>query len=434
LFSNTVCHCWQAIFRFVQTLNSFKKYIFSTFAARFTIGIINLLLLTVSARVLGDVGRGIINLFVVHIAVIHTATELMAGPSVVFFATRIPSAQLRLIALTWSFFIVSFLSALVLVFQTLPREWIFLLWATSFLTAFTSIQMQLRAGREQLIGYNLITASIPILQIIFFLGAVYFLGPDLHHYFSSWLLALGVVSMAILPDWFKDFEGKIDRQSLQSSVLEMFSRGKWVFIANLFYTLAIRFSYLMIDTWQGKAMLGRFGTGVTITESVLVITGSMAFVVYAKIANAGKENVPDISRLNAMAFWLTTLVCIMLSLIPSALWTFILGTDFADVPGVIRVYAPAICILSISIVLSNYFGGQGLYHLSAFGSLSAFFGAVISGYFLVRFFGITGAAISIFCGHFAQLVCLLYSFQKNEKETTVVQFFTPLFKPYLLFK
>jgi O-antigen/teichoic acid export membrane protein len=415
-------------------LNSFKKYIFSTFASRFTIGIINLLLLTVSARVLGDVGRGVINLFVVHMAVIHTASELMAGPSVVFFATRIPSAQIRLIALTWSFIIVSLLTVLVLVFQTLPEEWVFLLWTASFLTAFTSIQMQLRAGREQLLGYNLINASIPILQIIFFMGAVYFLGPDLHHYFSSWLLALGVVSIAILPDWFKDFEGKIDRQSLQSSVLEMFSRGKWVFIANLFYTLAIRFSYWMIDTWQGKAMLGRFGTGVTITESVLVITGSMAFVVYAKISNAGKENIPDIGRLSAMAFWLTTIVCIILALIPSTLWTFILGKDFADVPSVIRVYAPAVCILSISIVLSNYFAGQGLYHLSAFGSLSAFFGAVISGYFLVRYFGTIGAAFSILCGNLAQVVWLLYSFQNNEKKTTVKQFFTPFFTPYLLFK
>ncbi len=415
-------------------MNNFRKYIFSTFASRLTIGIINLLLLAVSARVLGDVGRGVINLFVVHMALIHTATELMAGPSVVFFATRIPSAQLRMIALTWSLLIVSLLSLLVFVFQTLPREWVFLLWTASFLTAFTSIQMQMRAGKEQILGYNLINASIPVLQIIFFMGAVYFLGADIHHYFSAWLLALGVVSISILPDWFKDFEGKLDRQALQSSILEMFSRGKWVFIANLFYTLAIRFSYWMIDTWQGKAMLGRFGTGVTITESVLVITGSMAFVVYAKISNAGKENIPDISRLNAMAFWLTTLVCVVLAMIPSTLWTFILGNDFADVPAVIRVYAPAVCVLSVSIVLSNYFAGQGLYHLSAFGSLSAFFGAVISGYFLVRFFGTTGAAVSILCGNIAQVIWLLYSFQKNEKEATVRQFLSPLFKPYLLLK
>jgi O-antigen/teichoic acid export membrane protein len=407
--------------------------IFTTFAARLLAALVNLCLLLLSARMLGAEGRGVIHLFMVHLALINIASELMAGPSVVYFATRLRTDHLRVIAMVWSIGIITLLTLLFRVAGTLPSEWIFLLWSISLLSAFTGIQMQVRAGREQLLGYNVIQLSVPLLQCLLFGIFIYFVGADVHYYFSAWILALGLVSLSILPEWVKEFSSAMAWQELREAGKNMLDKGRWIFVANLFHLLSVRITFWMINSWNGTEELGRYGTAVSLTESLLIFSGSLSLALYARISNRGKEHAPNINKLNALALWITLLGSATLLLFPEELWQSLLGKTFTGTRLLMALYAPSVVVMASSTVLSNYFSGMAMYRIPALGSLLAFAVTCATGILLVRTQMAQGAALAVCAGNLIQFFWLVYARSKQEPDFSLQTFVQPIIKPFQIF-
>ena len=157
-----------------------------------------------------------------------------------------------------------------------------------------------------------------------------------------------------------------------------------------------RLSYYIIEKYFDRATLGVFSIGVQISESVWIISKSIAMVQYARIANSRD---PVYSRdLTAAFIRITTLLTLVilgfLLILPSGFFVLIFRSDFSNLHQVILSLSAGILAIAISLMLSHYFSGSGKpWHNTISSGVGLIF-TLLLGFVLIPRMGITGAGIT----------------------------------------
>jgi O-antigen/teichoic acid export membrane protein len=402
------------------------------FFSKVIVALLNFLLLLYSARLLGAESRGIINLLVVNLSIIVLFSELFSGPVLVYFSTRINNHKLKLIAGVWNF-ISSCMVVFVLKYFNLGRdEFYFELLIVSILYGNLNIYQLIFTGLEKINELNFILVLNSTLHIVlFFIISSLVPKSDVHVYFVSWISALGISNLIAL-SISKNEKINSAEISYVDFIKDIFRKSKWIFLANLLHLLAVRIIYFFIESSYGNTILGIMGTGISLSESLLLISSSISTILYSRISNVNVIDKPNEMLLCNAGFWISFLGWIFLIVMPESFWSLLIGKDFFGIKTIFVFYGPSVLLMVLSTILSNFYSGNGNYKTPAIGSALGLFFAIVLSILFIKNYGIMGALITAFISNLFQLIWLFYYYKKSQTNIKFVQMLRSIFNPFQL--
>lgn len=402
------------------------------FLTKFIVAICSFTLLLLSAKLLGAESRGIINIAVVNLSIMLLVSELFSGPILVYFASRINNRKLISIAAIWNITSVSLVSLLLKQLKLSNDGYNFEIWITAVLQGNLGIYQMINTGNEKIKQLNIQLLLVAVIQLLsFYCIAIFTQSPDIHFYFLAWIFSLGIANVY---SFFNEVRNEhLENISYKNGIILIFNKSKWIFLSNMLHLLAVRIIYFFIEKSKGHFTLGIMGTGISLSESLLLISSSISIILYARISNNEKDKKPNELFFCNAGFWLSLLGWFTLLLIPKAFWDFLIGRDFLEIHTIILFYGPSVLIMALSTILSNYFSGMGNYKISALGSGLSLIIATVLSLLLIEPFGIYGAMLVAFISNLFQLIWLIYKYNSQQSNLRFIDILANIFNPKKLF-
>jgi O-antigen/teichoic acid export membrane protein len=273
-------------------------------------------------------------------------------------------------------------------------------------------------GKEKIAASNFIGLLQPLLIIISLALLIFFTGwRNIYTYIFSLYISFGV-SLIISYIYVIRLFGKVKITTFRENFRvmgEMFRYGIMNQVAHITQMLSFRMSFYVIDKFLGEGAVGIYSNGISLAESVWLISKSISMVQYARIANSDDR---DYSRKLTMQLVkastvLSLIILIPLLVLPSGFYRFIFGEGFSDVGIVIRSLSGGVIIYNISILLGHYFSGTGRYHINAIASTAGMAVAAILFFTLIPRFGVAGAGYATSVSYLFTTAILLYYYRKE---------------------
>lgn len=387
--------------------------ILSTTAARLIIAITNLGIVTIAARTLGAEGMGTISLFILGITFIQLVSALVGGSVLVYMSARFPLIQLIVPAWIWTLLISASGSWLLITFNLAPPEFALDLFFISLLQSLFSINQNIQIGKEKIMQYNLAAIAQSLLMLAS-LGLIFTFStsPQVIDYIHALYFSFGIaflISFAGIIKYF--FPAKPFNREV---IWETFRFGSYVQVASILQLVNYRLSYYIIERFFDRATLGIFSIGVQISESVWIISKSIALVQYSRISNSKDDKYNVKITLDFIKFTtvFTILVIAFLLLLPQEFFVLVFRSDFRNVGQVIMSISPGILAVAISLMFSHYFSGSGKpWHNTISSGIGLVF-TVALGFTLIPAMGIVGAGITSSLAYSASMVYQFIVFKR----------------------
>lgn len=354
----------------------------STFSTKVITSMINLLVVIIISRAMGPEGKGEASLIITSIALVMMLCNIIGGATLVYLVPRYNFFQLFLLSWAWTVLICS---AAFTVWYT-GRSWLpptvldrypIAIFELSVLSSFMSINLTLLLGKERIMSNNLIS----LLQSLLNLGllALFIFGmkePTILSYIQTLYLTFGactLISLLLIAKHFTSFS----LQGFSSVIGESFRLGLANQAGHVMQFLSLRLSFYMLDEVRGRDAVGIYSNGVSIVESIWLITNSIAIVQYARIANSDDRVYAQ--QLTLKLIRLSTLVCIpaliIMAALPPSFYVWLFGTGFEGVTFVIWTLAPGVLFYNTGLITGHYFSGIGKYHVN---TMANFLGLVLT--------------------------------------------------------
>lgn len=389
------------------------RKIISTTASRLLIAIVNLAIVWISARQLGAEGMGTISLIILGISINQMVSAMVGGSALVYLVPRHPLMQLLTPAWIWAVLVSAGGSSLLGWFSLVPREFVLDLFWISLLQSYFSINLNVLLAKEKLVQFNLMA----VLQVLLVLGTlvVLFAGFSLYNV-RSYLIALYIsfggaflISYALISK-YTDYSNCWSFSIFK----ETFRYGSYLQTASFMQLFNYRLSYFIIEKYFDRATLGVFSIGVQISESVWIISKSIAMVQYSRIANStdkvySQKLTSDFIKITAL---LTIIMLGVLLLLPSQFFVFLFHGGFSNVTKVILSLSPGIFAVAVSLMLSHYFSGNGMPWHNTWSSGIGLAFTLALGFVLIPMYGLTGAGITASVAYTAGMLYQLIVFAR----------------------
>ncbi|HOE58509.1 MAG TPA: polysaccharide biosynthesis C-terminal domain-containing protein [Bacteroidales bacterium] len=390
------------------------KKIAGTTLVRFISALASLIILSMNARVLGPGGLGIISLIVVGIAIIQNISNIIGGSALVYLASRYDNFYLYLLSSLWALISASIGTVIMSLTKTIPAEHVYNVLFLSLLASLINIQQMLLLGHERVKAYNwssLLQSLVNALALFYF----FFIANDrtVDGFVHSLYIAFGV---CFLLTYFMIFPSlKITAiEGLVPLVKEIVRLGGSIQIAGLLQTLNYRFSYFLLKKFFGTGTLGRFDAGVKLSEGIWLAAKSIALVEYSRISNESDEqkSYRMAIALFKLSFFITLAGIILLLLLPTVAFEFLLGQGFPDIKWIILSLSPGILAIASGMIFSHLFSGTGKPHYNIIGSGIGLITLIAAGYLFIPKFGLMAAGLVTSFSYLSSLACQIYLFRK----------------------
>ena len=392
-------------------LNKFAN----TFFTKGVSAVISFAIIIITAKILGAEVRGNISLLILGISVITMISQVAGGPALVYLIPKSNVSSLTGISYLWAIMSCVVFSFTLTVTNFVPATLFIPLLAISLLQCLAHIHLTILVGKEKIHYHNLIMLVQVFSQIIFFAFFLFIIGEkNINPFVMALFISNGITYLFGVAASYKYLKGFII-SDIPPLFKTMFKKGIFVLLANLTHLLSIRIIYYFLNLFTGTKAVGVFSTGVSITESILLISSSVSFVIFSRIVNSNDQIYAQklTIRLSKACFILTLPVLLMLSLLPISFYILLFGPDFSAVKDIIIALSFGIASMSFSMIYSHYFAGIGKYHINAFASFLAFIITLGSGYFVIPVWGITGAAWIASLSYIASSLFLFTLFLKH---------------------
>ncbi|MCO5266364.1 MAG: polysaccharide biosynthesis C-terminal domain-containing protein [Lentimicrobium sp.] len=387
------------------------RKIISTTASRLVIALLNLAIIWLLARKLGAEGVGTVSLVVLGISIIQMVSALVGGSALVYMVPRHPLMQLLMPAWIWAVVVSAAGSLLLGWFSLVPHEYMLDLFWISLLQSYFSINQNVLLGKEKVFQFNLLA----VLQVMLVLASLLVLFGGLHLFsVSAYIIALyisfGSVFLIsyLLIYRYTSLSGWWNRAIFRDT----FRFGGYLQAASFMQLFNYRLSYYIIEKYFDRATLGVFSIGVQISESVWIISKSIAMVQYARIANSTDEAYAH--RLTSDFIKITGLITVailaVLLVLPAQFFVLIFKAGFSNVTEAILSLSPGILAVALSLMLSHYFSGSGKpWHNTISSGIGLVF-TVGLGFTLIPVYGISGAGLTASAAYMAGMLYQLFIF------------------------
>lgn len=329
--------------------------IISTVFVRGYAAVANLVLVIISAKILGAHARGEIALVILGVSIIGMFQALVGGPSLTFFAAKRTLKSLILSSTLWS--ILSAISiGLFLGFTSLsPVQFTLQLILISLFQGILISQQSYLVGRENVYQYGLLEAiRTTVLWTYVVVRFFVFESRSVEEVLLAYLLAnvLSVLFGFILLRRSKE------ENDLESAKLnELFKYGGEIQLNNLSQLFNYRFVFYLVEKMKGTEALGVFSVAIAVAESLWIICKSIATIQLSRLLNISEllEQKKLSINLAGKSVLLTLIATVMVLLIPESIYILLFGKSFAAIPTLLIYFSPAIVLLSYYTILNHFF-------------------------------------------------------------------------------
>ena len=388
-----------------------KKVLATTFIVRVIMVISSFSLLIMSSRYLGATGRGMISLYIANVTIVQLISEIIFGPGYIYTAQRISFGKLFTAGILWS--LLSSIIVPIILLRThiqSPELFSFLVINSFLIALITGIIYQLQS-----VHHNLAFTTINLIQSISSLCITWFL---LNQQATVQLFCLAQSCSYILASlsgayflWKYYKNNPIHNNEMaHDSLKESFRTGLIAQYSNFFNFLNTRIGFYLIFIVLGNIKeLGVFAVAVSLSESVWIISNTLATWLYPQIASSKdlEANIDKTLSNAYVAFWYSFTYLLILLIIPEHLYVWVLGNDFTGVKLYISLLIPGTLMLAYGKIFWNYFSGTGQFHINNYSSLVSSVIAITSSIPLMYHFRINGIAIATSIGYITYTTILI---------------------------
>ncbi len=381
---------------------------------------INLLIAVVLSQYLGPEGKGIQSLIITTITLVLVFANLVGGATLVYLVPRHAPSLLVLPSYAWTILIALVSFFILRIFPPVDPSFTVHICILSVLNSIAAINTSILTGKEKIRTANLIGLIQPLVLIVSLLSAFIILdNPQIRDYIFSLYLSFGL-SAVVSIFYYVRFCGKIKIHTLPEYgrvVKELVRFGILNQVAHITQMLSFRLSFYVLDRFHGEAAVGIYSNGISLAESIWLISKSISLVQYARIANTdNREEAASLTaKLIKFSVLASFLLLIPLTVLPSSFYSWIFGEGFEQTRLVIRTLAIGVLVYNFSILIGHYFSGTGRYYLNAVSSSLGLVASVILYYTLIPAFGITGAGWATSASYLVTTLILVYIFNKENK-------------------
>jgi O-antigen/teichoic acid export membrane protein len=394
------------------------KNIGGTFIVRFASAIINLLIAVIISRYLGAPGKGEQGILIATISFVILFDNLVGGATIVYLTPRLKLKSILIVAYAWAVFVSVFAFMILNLLDIVSPPYMYSIAILSGVSSMTSINSSILVGKEEIGKSNMISLLVPVITIIvilvlFLLAAKVAIESYVCSLYVSYVFAF-LLSFYFISAWFDKTES-ISKSELIASFFSMLKYGSQNQLAHVFQLMNFRLSYYFLESYWGNSEVGIYSNGVSLIESIWMISGSITLYQYSKIVNTkdNKYAIEITETLTRFAMLIALLVIIPIVLLPSGFYTWIFGPDFKDLNKVIILLAPGVWIFNYSLIIGHYFSGTGRYYINSIASGVGFVIIVPAILILVPSYNYVGAAISASISYICTSLVVLWYFKKS---------------------
>ncbi len=367
--------------------------ILKTFFSRFLILILNFGLVIYTTNQWGSEGKGIISIMVANLTVISFFANVFVGSSMSYFAKRFKTEEILPFAYLWAIFIGVAVSVIFSFNQA--SEYSNYLTVLSVLSALLAANVNLFVGQQNIRMFNLYTVLQQIVHIVFIIIIVYLIDmASVESYFIAQIICFGLLFLisavqVLRPGNFKNisFSKKIG--------YELFDYGWKTQISAFLQFLNYRLSFYFLEYFKGITSVGIFSVGIAFSEAVWTVSRSLSVVLYSDVVN-NKNSYEAVEKTKVslkVSFWITLLFIIIMLMIPAQVYALIFGKDFSRTKEIVLLLSPGILAIAVSNIIGYYFAGINKLRILNVKSLIGLAFTVISSFYVIPKWGITGACI-----------------------------------------
>ena len=402
------------------------KNILHTAGTRILNAVFNLVILILITNMVGSRGFGIISLVVLDITVIQLVMGLLAGGSLIYFASRNKTVTLLLIAYSWIAFVTLLFAFAGWLFSILfpglfndivPNGYALDILFLGWLNGFMQIHYNLLIGQKRIGTYNLIFSLQITLFLLLFAGQLLLnksYGPDAYvlALYVSWGLGSLLGAYQIVTR-----EKVFFRKGWGKTAIELYRYGWPTQSAVMLHMGNKRLSFYFIRIFSGLSPLGIYSAAVQLTEGLRLIGQSISLVQYSAISNSrDKEYARVLSiRLMKVTLFLTLLALLVLLVIPESVYDLAFSSDFTVIKTIVLILSPGVLALAANTIFSHYFSGVGQPAVNLRANVIGFAFTLVFAFLLIPPYGYLGAAATASINYLASVVYQYLVFKRQTK-------------------
>jgi O-antigen/teichoic acid export membrane protein len=394
------------------------KKIGGTFFVRFASAVFNLLIAVVISQYLGASGKGEQGILIATISFILLFDNLVGGATVVYLTPRLKLKSILIVAYAWSLLVSVFAFLILKMLGIVPAPFVISVAILSGISSMASINSSILIGKEEIWKSNLISLINPVTTIGLVLILFLMIGKvEIESYITA--LYLSYILGFLLSFYFVasrlDISEGINTKILTDSFISMLKYGSQNQLAHVFQLLNFRLSYYFLENYWGSSAVGIYSNGVSIIESIWMISGSITLYQYSRIVNTtdGKYAIDLTMQLTRFAMLIAFLVIIPIVLLPPGFYTWIFGPDFSELNKVIILLAPGVWFFNYALIIGHYFSGTGRYYINTIASGIGFIVIIPALIVLVPTYHFLGAAIGASISYICTSLVVVWYFKKS---------------------
>lgn len=376
---------------------------------------LHLLVVIITAKILGAEGKGITSLITTSILIIILFNDIIGGTALVYLIPRFPIAQLLIPSYVWALITAILLGAIFSVSGALPPEYAVHLVILSLLHSLSSIHLTALVGLEKISANNRffllkIGVQLAVLVVFFFVQHQ----QDVMAFVWSLYAANGIVlTLSILPVWRK--AGAWSMTGISRVLNQLVRFGTVAQSANIIQFLNYRFSFYLLNFYFHPGAVGVYSISLAIAEIIWLLSKSIALVQYARIANTEDPAyaVQITLKLVKLSLVSTIIFLIPALLMPATFYQWVFGSEFGEARIALLAMAIGIGFWGITTILAGYFAGRGKYHVNTLGSAIGFVVTLLAGVILIPKYSWTGAGITASLSYISTTLFTLWQFKKT---------------------
>jgi len=369
---------------------SFKSNIGNTLISKVVTAVFSLGSSVLLSRYLGREPMGDIALVVMGVTISLIFSGVWAGPVLTYYASRKHKSGLMIPAYI-SGIIFSLIVPIILgLFNLLKAE---LIPYTILICACQNIHgahLSYLLGIEKVKAHN---QSALLQVIIVFCGLGISILTQTHSLeFYLLIVAFSFFIAAVISAFYMQSNIEKNDTILRTSIETARYSGSMQ-MATLFHFFNYRISYYFIDSLLGTATLGLFSLAMQIMEGVLLLSRSIATVLFSRVS--ASQNADEKIHKTILSFklaMLSTLACIIvLFLVPAEVFTMLFGPEFAGLKNVFYHVSAGILLLSGLNILSSFFSGDYKASVNLYTSLIGLIAILVFCWPMTKYFDLAGA-------------------------------------------
>lgn len=394
------------------------KAIIGNFSVRFSAAVFNLLIAILISQYLGAGGKGEQSIILASITIILLVDNLIGGASIIYLAPRTGTKNLITTSYSWAIFISVGCYLVLNSFAWLDQKHVFTISFVSGLNSIISINSSILVGKEKIHKSNLLSFSIPFLTLMVIILQVFNQASktiDLYilaiyiAYGTTLILSLFLISKELTKE--DVFQPKLLANTFKTLIFYGFQNQ----IAHIFQLLSFRLSYFLLEINHGQKAVGIYSNGLSIIESIWLITSSISLYQYSRISNSDDKeySLKLTEKLTKLGLLLAFISLFIALFIPSEFYIWLFGNEFGELSAIIRLMAPGIWIFNYALILGHYFSGVGKYYVNAIASGCGFLITILLSFFIFPKMTVYDAALTAVISYFTTSLVVIYFYLKE---------------------